>query len=215
MLVVLGALFVALSALAWHGHVSAIDRTLTIDAVQQPGSIGFRAAKVISVAGSSAVVAVLSLMFGTLLWRRTKSVLQAVIVPLAGAIGGVTELLAKQLVGRLRPPTASFTGESGYGFPSGHTTGFTAAAFAVVLVLGMMMRRPNLGRHGIVALVSSVLIGLSRVLVGAHYVFDVLAGLALGTLCATAAVWLAHVVVPPILKLVGRSFPGLHRHLST
>jgi undecaprenyl-diphosphatase len=58
-------------------------------------------------------------------------------------------------------------------FPSGHTeTAFYAATF----VLG------RYGRRAAPALVLAALVGLSRVYVGAHFVVDVLAGAALGTL---------------------------------
>ena len=62
-------------------------------------------------------------------------------------------------------------------FPSGHT----CAAFAA----GMVWLRALPGRGGrILAVVLAVCMGLSRLYVGVHYPTDVLAGAAVGALCA-------------------------------
>jgi undecaprenyl-diphosphatase len=63
------------------------------------------------------------------------------------------------------------------GFPSDHATG----AFAIAVALLLAHRRA-----GVAALILAVLISASRVMVGAHYPTDVLAGAALGTAVALA-----------------------------
>jgi membrane-associated phospholipid phosphatase len=204
---------VALSVLAWHGHVTAIDRTLTGDVVQGSGSTGFRLGEAISTIGSGGVVALLAVLIAALVWRRTGDIIRALAIPFAGAVAGVAELIGKQIVGRLRPVTAAATGESGLGFPSGHTTGFTAAAVAVVLVLAAsgMVRGRRTGMAWGIAAVLSVVVGIGRVLVGAHYVFDILAGLALGVLCAQLALFLADMVGPMLAERIRRVWLGRSR----
>lgn len=63
-----------------------------------------------------------------------------------------------------------------YSFPSGHT----AASFAVARIL--MLAAP--GGAALAALVFAVLMGISRMYVGVHYLTDVLAGTVLGLLTA-------------------------------
>ena len=109
---------------------------------------------------------------------------------LAGVVwAGAASLLgalAVQLIGapidRARP-TAALAGTHllidrarDFSFPSDHTT--ATAAIAV----GLIVAGPRLRHHwyGPVALALSVLMGLDRLYVGAHYPTDVLAGLALG-----------------------------------
>ncbi len=102
---------------------------------------------------------------------------------LSVAGSGIIVLTLKQLFGRARPRhletlgidffdpfrfEASFTS-----FPSGHSV--TIAALATVLVL----RFPGLKMLWILM---AILIGLSRVMVGAHYPSDVIVGLTLGAL---------------------------------
>ena len=178
------------TALAWHGRVSGLDRTLTGDLVQRPGSMAFDTGKLVSFLGSGGAVMIVALLIAAIVWRRSNDIVLAGVVPLAAGIGGAAELVAKHLVERLRPATAAFTGEAGFGFPSGHTTGFVALAVAALAMLSarsVVRRRANRVAVATVA-VLSVAVGAARVVVGAHYAFDIAAGMLLGVLCARVAV---------------------------
>jgi len=63
--------------------------------------------------------------------------------------------------------------ESGFSFPSLHTTVFTAIAVAMFLINK---------KAGFIFLIIAILIGLSRIVIGVHYPFDILGGLFVGTL---------------------------------
>jgi undecaprenyl-diphosphatase len=65
-----------------------------------------------------------------------------------------------------------------WSFPSNHAAIAAAAAVALLFVSR---------RLAVVAIVAALAMGASRVWVGAHYPHDVLAGLAVGTLVAAAA----------------------------
>jgi undecaprenyl-diphosphatase len=106
-----------------------------------------------------------------------------------------TQLLSsglKTAVGRHRPlvahPVATW---HGYSFPSGHAAG--AASVYVPLALIVVIRlRPSRWRWVVAASAGTACLAVaaSRVLLGAHYPSDVLAGLVLGT-AVTAAAWAA------------------------
>jgi membrane-associated phospholipid phosphatase len=72
------------------------------------------------------------------------------------------------------------------GFPSGH------AISATVVYGGLVLARDRLRDPGYVAAAASVigLVGLSRIVIGVHYVGDVLAGYAVGT-AILGGLWLA------------------------
>jgi undecaprenyl-diphosphatase len=97
----------------------------------------------------------------------------------AGAL--VLDPILKSLVGRLRPvvahPVAHGTGDS---FPSGHSLGSVVCYGAVLLVFLPAAR----GRWRIAFITMTVslvaLIGMSRILLGVHYLSDVVAAWALG-----------------------------------
>ncbi|MBB3082289.1 phosphatase PAP2 family protein [Geodermatophilus sabuli] len=88
----------------------------------------------------------------------------------------------KELVGRVRPAFenggASYEGLS---FPSGHSSGI-ATAVTIALVLAWPRLAPGWRRPALAAgLALAVLVGLTRMWLGVHFLSDVVGGLALGT----------------------------------
>ena len=124
----------------------------------------------------------IALSVGFLVCKPTR---KAGIVALMAMVLGllVTNVTIKPLVERARPWTVLpivplVTEKDPNSFPSGHT----CAAFAA----GMSWLWALPGRWRWFALVLAVCMGLSRLYVGVHYPSDVLAGAAVGTLCAWA-----------------------------
>lgn len=97
-------------------------------------------------------------------------------------------LVIKHLVQRSRPVVEdALTHAPGWSFPSGHA--MNAASAGVILVLLVW---PLLGRRGRIAITTAVtaavvLTGVDRVMLGAHYPSDVVAGFALGAAMSGAA----------------------------
>ena len=101
--------------------------------------------------------------------------------------------LLKEAFDRARPPVAD-PGLDPVGvvpasasFPSGHAATAFAAAVAIALVY------PRLGRP-LVAL--AVVVALSRVYLGVHYVLDVAAGTLLGIAVGFGAAWVVGTIAP-------------------
>ncbi|MDA4845376.1 phosphatase PAP2 family protein [Hoeflea poritis] len=122
-------------------------------------------------------------------WRRfgartrltmAKWVAASAYVFIAVGMSGLIVAIAKRLIGRARPVHFEelgafyfqpFSNASFASFPSGHST-TSGAFFAAIAIFFPALRFP--------ALVLAIWLGFTRVLVGAHYPSDVVAGLAFG-----------------------------------
>lgn len=120
----------------------------------------------------------------------TSAKLTATIVALSAGSAAVGVGLLKAAFGRLRPDSAlaHFTA-SGLSFPSGHSS----MAAVVFLTLGVLLARTRVRlreRSYImgVAVLLTLLVGISRAALGVHWATDVLGGWTVGTAWATA--WL-------------------------
>lgn len=120
-------------------------------------------------------------------WRHAAFVLAA------AATSGALVVAIKTTVGRVRPPqSVQLVTETSASFPSGHTLGSTAVILAVTGVLLTGIRstaaRTAMATAGLTAV---VLIGLSRLYLGAHWATDVLGGWMLGAAAVCALVTVA------------------------
>lgn len=91
--------------------------------------------------------------------------------------------LIKVVVGRERPDIGPLVNAHGFSFPSGHTAAAAASYAAIVLVLGRRRSRRTRGLLAGVAGGITVAVASSRVLLGAHWLTDVIAGAAVGWVC--------------------------------
>ena len=155
--------------------------------------------------GSAALLVPLVLTVAAWFWWRRGTARPAVLL---GAAYGGADLLSRAiraLSGRARPPVGFAVAHfGGHSFPSGHTTDATAVYGMLALVLASatpLWRRRVSVFAGAVAIATAV--GITRLYLGAHWLTDVLAGWALGT------VWL--LVVAAVSQAAARRpvSPGL------
>ncbi len=139
----------------------------------------------------STVVVVLVLAIGVgYLWLTRR---RPVALMLIAAVGGgqVLSSVVKWLVARPRPDVVPHLAEvSTASFPSGHST-LSAVAYLTIAALLAQAHGERRVRIFImaVALALTVLIGISRLMLGVHWPSDVVAGWALGAFWALAC-WL-------------------------
>jgi undecaprenyl-diphosphatase len=131
------------------------------------GSVGF-------IAAASSCVAIV------LVARKAWYQLLALVLAVGG--GSLLNILLKHFFHRQRPVLENpLVTLSSFGFPSGHTMGATLfygvlAVFAAQWVRTWRLRVLTFG----IAALAIVLIGLSRIYLGAHYLTDVLGAIAVG-----------------------------------
>jgi undecaprenyl-diphosphatase len=138
----------------------------------------------VSLLGDWPTHAALGLILLGLAWRRGCQEWTRIFLAmlLAMMLTGVAGTVIKRTVPRARPSVHTETRWGGprfsskyHSFPSGHV-GASTAFFGVLLIA----RR----RIGLACLSIPILIGFSRMYIGAHYLSDVVCAAILGTLCA-------------------------------
>ena len=144
--------------------------------------------------GSNVVIVPVGLFVGGffLLRRRDWRPLALLAASVIGSV--VTYNVMKAIVDRPRPPEAIWIGHfPGAAFPSGHATQSVAFYAMLALVLSL---HTSAGRRVLLwtgAILVAIVVGGSRVYLGAHWMTDVLAGYALG------AAWAALIIVVAIV----------------
>jgi membrane protein DedA with SNARE-associated domain/membrane-associated phospholipid phosphatase len=136
--------------------------------------------------GSTTVIVPASLVIGSLFVLRRRDWRPSTLLAAAVAGAFVLANIVKPLVDRPRPSSAIWIGRyAGASFPSAHATQSIAfySMLAVVLGLGSSPRTRTLLWSGAVLVV--LVVGASRIYLGAHWMSDVLGGFALG------AMWVA------------------------
>ena len=157
---------------AWfHAHLTPAFAAV-LGALSQPGSEVW--------VGAALGFATLFLM-----WRKRWSALVTLVLAVPG--GMLLNELLKVAVQRQRPfLEGPFVDWSGYSFASGHTMGATLLYGQLAIVVLPAIKGTRARVAAVVVAVSLVLlVGFSRIALGAHYLTDVLAAMVLGVL------WLA------------------------
>lgn len=143
--------------------------------------------RVITTGGASGLLIPLALTIGIIWWWRLGT--PRALALLAGAYAGSDLLFRaiKALTNRARPPASLAVGHfSGSAFPSGHAAQATAVfgMLAALIAAATPSWRRKVTAWAAAAFIT-VVVGISRLYLGAHWLTDVLAGSAL------AATWLA------------------------
>jgi undecaprenyl-diphosphatase len=177
---------------AWTGLMEAISSPL--------------ASTVVPAAALTATLAV------GLLSRAWRPLLTVVLATGGAAVSG---FVLKDLVQRARPPVATMLGvpETGWGFPSNHTLVTSALAGAVVLIV--WRATPRRGPRTValaVGVTAALLMGMSRLYVGDHWLTDVLAAYAVAGAVVAAVAWVTGPFLPTVMTAVAhRTRPTIDR----
>ncbi|MEW6394346.1 MAG: phosphatase PAP2 family protein [Pseudomonadota bacterium] len=135
----------------------------------------------VSALGSAPVVSLIcGVVLGYLVMIRKRAAALLVLVAIAG--GGILNNVLKSTFERPRPdfiePLASVSSAS---FPSGHATFSAITYLTLAALLARTTPRLRLRLYAIaIGLLLTVLVGMTRVILGVHYPTDVLAGWCIG-----------------------------------
>jgi undecaprenyl-diphosphatase len=179
---VIGIVAVPLAILVRARHTPLVDLDLDLSGSAELAVAGsallLRLAQVVTLLGDPYLLSTAAAVLALVLWRRGHGRLAAYVV--AARVGAlVLSQGLKLVVDRARPvfdePVATALGAS---FPSGHSLGSAAFWTTTAVLVLPHVRCDRLLLAG--AVLVAVLVAASRVLLGVHYLTDVLGGLLLG-----------------------------------
>ena len=136
-------------------------------------------------AGGPAGTVLIAVVLGALLSRRARSLVPGLI--LVGTVGAaaLASTVTKSIVGRSRPPIVSqVLLETDHSFPSGHATGAMVLFTMVAVILGHGSPAARRGLLLFAAFTVTVLVAVTRLYLGEHWLTDVIGGILLGGLAA-------------------------------
>lgn len=116
----------------------------------------------------------------TLIFFACKKFWQGALVGLSLGIGAAVNFLFKNLI-RMERPAYKLIDESGFSFPSGHSN--AAAAISVALMLVVENSNMKAKTKRILKFLLAIFMfamAMSRIMVGVHFLSDILGGLSLG-----------------------------------
>ena len=129
-------------------------------------------AKIIStIFNDKILLLIMVLLSAFLFW--IKEAKKAIVIFFSTGFGGLILFIIKYTVQRVRPLPEVF---SGYSFPSGHSTIIVVFFLSLLFIINKKEILSMLATFAIIA------VPISRVVLGAHFLSDVIAGLLLGSI---------------------------------
>lgn len=189
--------FVVLSLLLWREGARDREFLLAHNALRSNPGVAAVAAAFSRFGMSAICLLLLACIAGSTAWpafREARAVLMVVLFSFAAATLAATML--KELVGRERPAIElggllhSVNVHGSPSFPSGHAAKVVALALPFVLLVPANLSAIHVVK--IVMLLDAILVCYSRIVLGAHYLSDVLAGAAVAFACLPVAIWAAN-----------------------
>ena len=189
---IVGSVAVAIVLVMIHTNsgFARLDRSVSLFGAHHATALSTRFLRIYTQLGGALVIVPLAVIVAIVETIRQRSF--AIITFLTLVVGGqfLVANVIKSIVGRARPHFDQLTGFSGPSFPSGHAVASAACLAAFALVIG---RRRSLKLRAVLAgLAVGLATGIAccRVMLGVHWLTDVLGGLALGwawfALCSIA-----------------------------
>lgn len=201
-------LFVIVAAGMLGGPGSAMDRSIiwTMSEFRFGSPALSSIAATLTLIGGAAFTLSGTLVAALLMFLKRRRVLALILAAVVLVERALVDLL-KEVTARPRPSGGEFLVES-LAFPSGHAANSMTAFLAIALLaVPPAHRRPAV----IAAVTLSLLVGLTRIILGVHWPSDVIGGWAIGLAAVALAIAVARRsgALEPDHQIVGRHGPAL------
>ena len=173
---VLGILFIIIAVLVSLDLTTSLDN-FVYNAVTIKMNNGLtNLHKVFTFFGSTLFIVLLSLFLVVMFWIK-KQKKCSLIVAFVIIVSTIANTLIKHIIRRQRPTVLALVTEKSFSFPSGHTM----AAVSLYGILLYLVLKSNLNKKlkiicSIFLVLMPILVGISRIYLGAHFATDVIGG---------------------------------------
>jgi membrane-associated phospholipid phosphatase len=189
---IIGTVVVALVLVMIHTNsgFARFDRSVSLFGAHHATTLSTRVLRLYTQLGGALVIVPLGMLVAVIETVRQRSIAIFTFLFLVVAGQFLVANIIKSIVRRVRPNFDQLTGFSGSSFPSGHAVAAAACLAAFALVIAR--RRSLRARAALSGLAVGLATGVAccRVMLGVHWLTDVLGGLALGwawfALCSIA-----------------------------
>lgn len=191
---VLALLVAFVVGLVVHSGATTVDDTRVLDEfIENRSPLLTPGMTAVTTVFSPVGTIVVSVVVAALAWWRSRSWGDAAFVIGSVGLSAVITFGLKLVFQRGRPPAVDqLISEVDFSFPSGHTTGIAALAFATAWIVAPRVRtRPARVLVWLVAAAAVAIVAGSRLYLGVHWFTDTLAGACIG---AGTAMLLAEVL---------------------
>lgn len=183
------ALFVKVADLLADRHAGLIDHTALSEAVEHRSPLATACMEAVSTLAELPLALGIALLAAVLAYRA-RSWSPVILIGGTALLSIALATFVKNVTERTRPPLATaVVHETGFSFPSRHTTVATALLLVAAYLLAHRTRsRTATAAWWTAALALSGLVAASRVYLGVHWATDVTAGFALGAAAALTVI---------------------------
>ena len=133
--------------------------------------------KVLTTLGDVNVILMLNALLVIFIFYKKK--FKLLVIPIASTISGLVNTGFKYLFSRPRPEGIALIAQGGFSYPSGHSA-ISVLFYGAIMYLLMKSIIKHKGIYIALLSIIAVLVPLTRVYLGVHYLSDVIGGLSLG-----------------------------------
>ena len=133
--------------------------------------------KVLTTLGDVNVILMLNALLVIFIFYKKK--FKLLVIPIASTISGLVNTGFKYLFSRPRPEGIALIAQGGFSYPSGHSA-ISVLFYGAIMYLLMKSIIKYKGIYIALLSIIAVLVPLTRVYLGVHYLSDVIGGLSLG-----------------------------------
>ena len=203
LLVVIAALFLSAWAISLGIHsksgVSNLDQSVWQFFVNHGSTRVHSIARFITSFGVIGFLGPVCVVFGSLLWIKTRSIAVAVAPWVSVMLSGEIVSVLKKSTNIARPPLQFQVAQiHNPSFPSGHTADTTAVVVSLLLIMWCALDMPHQVKTwvSVCGVSAFIAMGLTRLVLNVHWLSDVLAGWCIGAATGLAVTGLLLAVRP-------------------